>query len=590
MNYRLRKEYTKNSKECLKEILIDRGVNDIDNFLSPSKKCELNPYLLDNIKEGAEMLLKHLRKENRICVICDADADGYSSSSILWLYIKKVFPSSNLDFTIHEHKQHGLEDKTDWFINEEQYDLIIAPDAASFDGKFMRQLQEIGTEVLCLDHHTLPDDYDMEKETPSNAIIINNQLSPNYPNKSLCGAGVVYKFCEVLDDVLGINLANEFIDLAALGEIADVMNRCDVETNYIIMEGLRNIKNEGLMALIEAQSYSLKERAQYPYSGLTPIDIAFYIAPLINAIIRVGSLQEKETLFYCFTDPNKVVKSTKRGAKPEDTETASEQTARVGANAKARQNKIKERALDLIDFKIQKENLNENNIIIVELEEEDKIPQEMTGLIAMAVVSKYGKPCMIGRKNSLGNVQGSIRSDGNFAGLPSFKKFLEESQLMNFVAGHDNSAGWGIKEDNLEELLEYANKNLNDEDFSSSYLVDYVFKADERELIPVGMEIASCPELFGNGIDEVKVIITDIPLSNILIMGADKSSIKISSNYVDYIKFKDLDFIEEVMDSRQKKITIKGRFNLNNWQNHKSLQVFIEDYDFQEEDDSRFDF
>ena len=73
-------------------------------------------------------------------------------------------------------------------------------------------------------------------------------------------------------------------------------------------------------------------------------------------------------------------------------------------------------------------------------------------------------------------------------------------------------------------------------------------------------------------------------------MGADKSSIKISSNYVDYIKFKDLDFIEEVMSNRQKKITIKGRFNLNNWQNHKSLQVFIEDYDFQEEDNSRFDF
>ena len=214
----------------------------------------------------------------------------------------------------------------------------------------------------------------------------------------------------------------------------------------------------------------------------------------------------------------------------------------------------------------------------------------MTGLIAMAVVSKYGKPCMIGRKNSLGNVQGSIRSDGNFAGLPSFKKFLEESQLMNFVAGHDNSAGWGIKEDNLEELLEYANKNLNDEDFSSSYLIDYVFKANEKELIPVGMEIASCPELFGNGIDEVKVVIADIPLSDILIMGADKSSIKISSNYVDYVKFKDLDFIEEVMSNRQKKITIKGRFNLNNWQNHKSLQVFIEDYDFQEEDNSRFDF
>lgn len=73
MNYRLRKEYTKNSKDCLKEILIDRGVQDIDKFLSPSKECELNPYLLNNIKEGAEMLLKHLRKESRICIIVDCD-------------------------------------------------------------------------------------------------------------------------------------------------------------------------------------------------------------------------------------------------------------------------------------------------------------------------------------------------------------------------------------------------------------------------------------------------------------------------------------------------------------------------------------
>lgn len=591
MNYRLRNNYSKDESFCLQEILKDRGVEDIDKFLSPSKECELNPYLLDNIKEGAEMLLKHLRKGNRICIIVDADADGSSSSSILWLYIKKVFPSSNLDFTIHEHKQHGLEDKINWLIDDEHYDLVIVPDAGSFDGSFMRQLQDVGTEVLCLDHHQLPEGYDMREETPSNAIVINNQLSPNYSNKSLCGAGVVYKFCEVLDDILGINLANEFIDLAALGEIADVMNRCDIETNYIIMEGLRNIKNEGLMTLIESQNYSLKERAQYPYYGLTPIDVAFYIAPLINAIIRVGSMQEKETLFYCFIEPNKIVKSTKRGAKPQDTETASEQTARVGANAKARQNKIKERALDLIDFRIQKNNLDENNIIIVELEDEDDIPQEMTGIIAMAVVSKYGKPCMIGRKNSLGNVQGSIRSNSNFAGLPSFKKFLEESQLMNFVAGHDNSAGWGAKENNIDSLLEYANTNLNKESFSSSYLVDYIFKSEEKELIPVGMKIASHPELFGNGIDEVKVVITDIPLSNVLVMGADKSSIKINSNSIDYVRFKDLDFIEEVMNNRQKKLNVYGRLNLNNWGGRKSLQIFVDDYDFQEEDDdSRFDF
>ena len=79
--------------------------------------------------------------------------------------------------------------------------------------------------------------------------------------------------------------------------------------------------------------------------------------------------------------------------------------------------------------------VDDNNIIIIELDDSDGIPQEMTGLVAMAVVSKYHKPVMIGRRNSKDEIQGSLRSDGNFEGLPSFKKFLEESALINYAAG-----------------------------------------------------------------------------------------------------------------------------------------------------------
>ena len=98
-------------------------------------------------------------------------------------------------------------------------------------------------------------------------IVVNNQLSPNYANKSLCGAGIVYKFCEVLDKKLGVNYAQDYMDLAALGEIADVMDRTEVETNYIMLEGLKNIKNKGLKTLLEAQSYSLKDKAVPPYGN-----------------------------------------------------------------------------------------------------------------------------------------------------------------------------------------------------------------------------------------------------------------------------------------------------------------------------------
>ena len=590
MKYRLRKEYSTNPDKALQEILADRGVEDVHHFMNPSQMCENDPYYLEHIEEAADRLLYHLRKDSDILFIVDCDADGFTSSAILWLYIKHIFPNARLEFTVHEHKQHGLNDKIDWITDEAKWDLVICPDAGSYDVREHRMLGELGMDVICLDHHDQLYDEKGNPVVPNvpTAIVVNNQLSPEYYNKSLCGAGVVYKFCEVLDDKLGIDQAYNYIDLAALGEIADVMDRTNLETNYIMMEGLKHIQNEGFRTLIEAQSYSLKDKAVSPYVGLTPIDIAFYIAPLINAITRVGTLSEKETMFYCFIEPNRAMPSSKRGAKPGDIELAAEQTARVGKNAKARQDRLKEQAMGIVDFKIQKDGLDDNNIIIVELDGSDNIPQELTGLIAMNVVTKYRKPVMIGRRNNDNEIQGSIRSDGNFAGLPSFKKFLEDSGLVTYTAGHDNAAGWGLNGDKLDSLLNYANSHLKAEDFENCYVVDYILDGSDYNDELLG-SIAAHPEYFGNHIDEPMIIIKNIPLQNVSVMGADKSSIKISYNGIDYVKFKDTNFIEEVMKNRMKKLTVYGRANLNDWMGHQSVQIFISDYELKE-DESKYDF
>ena len=515
--------------------------------------------------------------------------DGFTSSSILWLYIKHIFPQAQLSFRLHEHKQHGLNDQIDW-IEEQDFQLVLVSDAGSFDIAEHQRLKERGLDCIILDHHTVPKDDNGNDILPdsNNAIVVNNQMSERYVNKSLCGAGVVYKFCEVLDDILGIQQAQEYLDLVALGEIADVMDRTDIETNYLMMVGLKHIKNKGFITLLEAQAFSLKERGVYPFSGLTPIDIAFYIAPLINAIIRVGTMQEKETLFYCFIEPDWLVPSTKRGARPEDTETAAEQTARVGKNAKARQDKIKEKALDLIDFKIQKNNLNDNNIILVELDSHDNIPQEMTGLIAMAVVSKYNKPVLIGRRNSRNEVQGSVRSNGNFAGLSSIKSFLEDSGLVNYAAGHSNALGFSITGNKIDQLLQYSNNQLKAVDFENCYIVDYILNAqnNNQELL---YSLVQHPEYFGNHIDEIKYVVTNIPLENVMVMGANKDSIKISHNGIDYVRFKDLDFIDQVMNNRLKSLSVYGRGNLNVYNNRSSVQIFIDDYELVE-DAHKYDF
>jgi len=558
--------------------------------MNPTEACELNPHDLENIDAAAEKLLYHLRRNSDILFIVDCDADGFTSSAILWLYIKHIFPEARLDFTVHEHKQHGLDDKIDWIYDEAKWDLVILPDAGSYDVEEHRTLGELGMDVICLDHH---DQLYDDKGNPvvsnlPNTIVVNNQLSPKYSNKSLCGAGVVYKFCEVLDKILGIDQAHNYIDLAALGEIADVMDRTNVETNYIMMEGLKNIHNEGFRTLVEAQSYSLKDKATAPYVGLSPIDIAFYIAPLINAITRVGTISEKEAMFYCFIEPNKPLQSTKRGAKAGDTETAAEQTARVGKNAKARQDRLKEQAMGIVDFKIQKDSLDDNNIILVELDGCDNIPQELTGLIAMNVVSKYHKPVMIGRRNNDNEIQGSIRSDGNFAGLPSFKKFLEDSGLVTYTAGHDNAAGWGLNGNKLRALLDYANTKLKAEDFENCYIVDYVLDGNDYNDELLGC-LAAHPEYFGNHIEEPMIVVKNIPLMNIMAMGASKDSMKISYNGIDYVKFKDTDFVEAIQNNRAKKLTVYGRANLNEWMGKQSVQVFITDYELVE-DTSKYDF
>lgn len=357
------------------------------------------------------------------------------------------------------------------------------------------------------------------------------------------------------------------------------MDKSTSETNYFISEGLKHITNDGFKILLEAQSFSLKEKAVPPFYGITSIDIAFYIAPLINAITRVGTRTEKETMFYCFIEPYREVQSTKRGAKAGEIELAAEQTARVGKNAKARQDKLKEKALDIIDFKIQKNDLLQNNILVIEITEEDNIQQELTGLVAMGVVSKYNRPCLIVRRNSNNLLQGSARSNGNFASLPDLKQYEQDSGFFEYVAGHDNAHGIGIKANQLNNFLDFSNKNLPTDAFENCYTVDYILDARENNY-DLLYALSEHPEYFGNHIEEIKVAITNIPLSHIFIMGANKDSIKISCNGIDFVKFKSIDFINQVLANRMATITIVGRINLNYFAGKTTVQIFIDDYDF----------
>lgn len=400
----------------IETILCHRGIalQDIHHFLHTTDEDILDPSLLNNICAGQELIQHHLEQNSKILVWVDCDVDGYCSAAILINYFHKLYPKVDIDYILSFGKQHGIiPDRI-----SDDYRLVIAPDSSSSAFEEHKILKERGIDVCVLDHHIA----DSESE---DAIVINNQLC-DYPTKSLSGAGIVYKFCQYFDSVAGTDYANEFLDLTALALIADMMDQRDFETRHIIKKGLTNIKNGFFNYMVQKNDFSLK-------GEVTPIGVAFYIVPYMNATIRCGTEEEKLILFESLLDFKgfDLIPSTKRGHTEGDVETKIEQACRNCTNIKKKQTSARDASLDEIEQKIKNENLLDDKILIIKTDDFNINPN-IRGLIANQIMGKYQRPVMILSHNSKTDLwEGSFRGYG----LDSFKEFLKDSGLTAYTAG-----------------------------------------------------------------------------------------------------------------------------------------------------------
>lgn len=587
---------TKTIKEnFLKELLIDRQLipaNDEDyqaRYFSPKKDNLEDFALLDNIMAGAECLEKHIKNKSRIYLVVDSDIDGFTSSAILYNYLMENFEDINIEYHIPDGKEHGLDTIMPLLEHEQKYDLIILPDSSSNDYECHKKLNEMGYEILILDHH------EAEKYS-ENAIVINNQLSKNYPNKSLSGVGVVYKFLQLLDERNGFNSADSFLDMVAVGECGDMMDLNTLENRFISDYGFSHLKNEGLRQLIKLQGYSifgvkLEEITDsfLDNASITPINAAFYIAPLVNALIRVGSSKEKELLFQSFIKGKDIVPSTKRGHKGE-TETIAEQSARNCYNARNRQNKEKEKALELLDIQISNDCLDDNKILILNADDID-VSNTLTGLCAMGVAAKYKKPVLLGRVNKEGYLKGSMRGRGE-SELKDFRSFLLSSGYMDYVEGHNNAAGFAIKESDVSKLYDYANKELANINFNEGfYEADFIINGNCSYLNEMIFDLWKGKNIYGQNCPEPIIITQNLTIrpDNIKIIGAYKDTVKITFNNTTFMKFKAKELIEQLQNYPGGFIaTIVGRPSVNSWNGIETPQILIEDIEINKIDNNTF--
>lgn len=530
MRYELIKNSLNDIDNPIETVLRNRGIENIQQYLSLNDSAVQDYNDLSNIQEAVECFIKHYESQDKIIVMPDSDCDGYTSSAMLYLYIKALNPDYPVEYVMHQRpKTHGLSSK-DIEIPEDAKLFIIA-DAGTNDAKECNELIEKGIDVIILDHHDSNYQEESEEENSqtaenNNAIIVNNQLSEEYKNKDLSGAGVVYRFLQAIDAELWEDCADNFLDLCAVGNVADVMDMRSFETRFFVNQGIKSFNNKFLKALAKAQEFSM--------GGLLSVhNIAWYIAPVINAITRIGTLEERELLFKAMIEQDETFAYDKRGVGLVD-ESIYDRAARVAKNAKSRQDKQRDKVFNELK---DAADLNDKVVIL-----ESKIAESgLVGLSAMKLADTIKRPVIIVKaiqRNGETLLSGSCRNFDN-SPIPDFKDLILKTNAFEFCSGHGNAAGLAIKPENMTTAKENFANLLREVDFNIPIPCDFVIEIDDLNTEFIN-EIDQAKWIWGTGVKEPVVAIENITLkrSDIHVQGKNFDSIAFTVDDIKFVQFK----------------------------------------------------
>lgn len=571
MKYQLRtKNYNNETIElALHDLLIDRGIKHPLEWLQPNYSYEHSPMLFKEMRKGIEMLKSTIsNSEASIMVVVDSDLDGYTSGAIILNLLKIIQRGQEINFVLHPNKEHGivLEDIPD------DVDLLIVPDAGSSQKAEHLKLLENGTKVIVLDHHEMVNDRDYG-QYQDNIVIINSQ-EEDYPNHALSGAGVTLKFAQAYCAQYGVPFPNKLYALAACGIIADVMDIGDLENKQIVTTGLKYLKEHLFL-------YQLIQDTHYNNEDPEPTikDIGWVIGPNINAIIRLGTQEQKNMIFKSLVSPMLLVPSSKRGEEDQEVPVYQE-AVRLCKNAKKRQTTAVDRSIRIIEKELQ---IQDTDRAIVYVDENQELTFELSGLIANKLLSQYNRPVILLRHFRQGNIdelRGSARGKA-VEGLDNLKETLNGLTGVQKAEGHAFAFGVGVDKDMLSEFKQHLNLALGSVDFNVNlYLVDLIAKYNELN-IPMA-EITAREDIWGHGVDKPVSVLTDIPTDKYDFMGNEQQHLKIDCGKYDVLLFNVPELTEQLSQGEKFDLDAIGEFSVDKSFNVGRLQFVVNDFELKE--------
>jgi single-stranded-DNA-specific exonuclease len=272
------------------QLLINRGVRDAvhaQRFLATPFKGLHEPGLLPGVSAAADRLHQAIQKGERVCVYGDYDVDGLTGTAILWQALR--FLGGNADFYVPHRLDEGYGLNTDALsrIAQDGCSVVVTVDCGIASVREALDARRLGLELLITDHH------EFHSTLPDASVVVHPRLpGTDYPFGELSGSGVALKLawalCQRASGSQRVSpQMREFlldsVTLAALGMVADCVSLLD-ENRIVVRHGIERLRHTGsvgLRALLEAAGLNGK-------SQLSALDIAFGLAPRINAAGRLG--------------------------------------------------------------------------------------------------------------------------------------------------------------------------------------------------------------------------------------------------------------------------------------------------------------
>ncbi|MBP1889472.1 single-stranded-DNA-specific exonuclease [Clostridium moniliforme] len=527
----LAKDMDENS--LILRLLANRGISDKKSaslFLNGTVNDMHDSFLMKDLKLGVDIIKDAIEKGKKIVIYGDYDCDGVCSTAILYKGLKRL--NANFEYHIpnRESEGYGMNSERIKILKDEGAEILLTCDNGISAFEEVEYAKSLGLTVIITDHHDIPyveENGVRKKVFPKGDAVINPKREDcKYPFKSLCGAGVAFKFVQGLYREFNINNEENLnlLEYAAIATVCDVVDLLD-ENRIIVKKGLElinNTKTKGLKELINVKNLKDKKISEYHFG--------FVLGPCINATGRLEIADISVELLIT-----------------EDEEKAKELAIRLNELNEKRQ----ELTMDSTEKVVEKvESTLKTNEKVILVYQED-IHESIAGIVAGRVRERYNLPTIVITK-------GKEMPKGSGRSIEEYNMFLELSKCKNLMekfGGHPMAAGLSLKEENIPLLRKALNDNctLTDNDIIPKVIIDAKLSLEYIDFDLVNKLNEMKP--FGKGNGSPLFAVKDVLVKRVIFMGKEKNFLRFKiqmkdGKTIDGVNFNKYDYFKELFSEK----------------------------------------